>query len=226
MTDREQHELRGPVRSWVTETIYAGAIAADGTEVPESRSRYGTEYSLEGRIAATHHLNSDGSEWITRHTYDASGTVLKIAHTNGREPIAEAVYSYDDRGRLLTITDSRRPGNPVRFRYDENGRKTKLQTSRPEDYRPNVAEGGNPFQVADRPPNLPGGGSATTFYDEHDRATEVQVRDSKGEIVKRAVRIYDAQGRASEEKQILDNPEDAHPFGDARGDTKGIRGIA
>jgi len=211
MTDREQHELRGPVRSWVTETIYGGAIAADGTQVPESRFRYGTEYSLEGRIAATHHLNSDGSEWITRHTYDASGALLKIAHTNGREPIAEAVYSYDDRGRLLSITDSRRPLSPVTFRYDENGRKTKLEISRPEDYQPNVAVAGDPFQAVDRAPNLPGGGSATTLYDDYDRPIEVQVRDAQGEIVKRAVRIYDAQGRASEEKQILDNPETLIP---------------
>jgi YD repeat-containing protein len=211
MSDREQHELRGPVRKCVIETIYTGVIAADGTQAPESKSLYTMEYSVEGRITAIHISNPDGSEWITRHTYDASGRLHKRTDGNGREPTAEAVYSYDNQGRPLNIVDSGRLDNPVIFRYDGNGRKTKLQISRPEDYRPNVAEGGNPFQVADRPPNLPGGGSATTFYDEHDRATEVQVRDAKGEIVKRAVRIYDALGHVSEEKQILDNPETLIP---------------
>ena len=60
-------------------------------------------------------------------------------------------------------------------------------------------------------PNLPGGGTATTIYDEHDRATEVQVRDASGEIVNRAVRTYDAQGHVLEEKQIQDDPVTMFP---------------
>jgi hypothetical protein len=56
-------------------------------------------------------------------------------------------------------------------------------------------------------------GSATTIYDEHDRATEVQVRDANGELVNRALRTYDAQGRVVEEKRILDNPETIIPSG-------------
>jgi hypothetical protein len=36
---------------------------------------------------------------------------------------------------------------------------------------------------------------------------EVQVRDAQGELVSRAVRIYDTQGHVTEEKQILDSPE-------------------
>jgi hypothetical protein len=65
---------------------------------------------------------------------------------------------------------------------------------------------GSPFDDADRAPNLPGGGSATTIYDEDDRAREVQLRDASGELVKRAVRTYDARGRILEEKQIWDDP--------------------
>ncbi|OLC99802.1 MAG: hypothetical protein AUH86_01710 [Acidobacteria bacterium 13_1_40CM_4_58_4] len=82
-----------------------------------------------------------------------------------------------------------------------------MQISGPEDYRPNTAVAGSPFQIADMAPNLPGGGSATTVYDENDRPAEVQVRDAQGELVSRAVCIYDAQGHIVEEKQILDNPE-------------------
>jgi hypothetical protein len=59
MSDREQHALRGPVRQWVAETVYAGAKAADGSQVPESRFRHVAEYTLEGQITAIHILNSD-----------------------------------------------------------------------------------------------------------------------------------------------------------------------
>ena len=54
-------------------------------------------------------------------------------------------------------------------------------------------------------PNLPDGGTTTSIYDGHDRPTEVQVRDTNGELVNRALRTYDAQGHVSEEKQIYDN---------------------
>jgi YD repeat-containing protein len=187
------------------------ATAADGTQIPELKSWSTTEYDIEGRIMATRARDSDGSEWVTRNTYDASGHLLKTAWGKEGEPIKETVYSYDDQGRLLNTTYSDAPDNPVTFRYDERGRKTKLQVSRPEDYLPNAAFSGSPFQIADTPPNLPGGGSATTIYDEHDRPAEVQVRDAQGELVSRAVCIYDAQGRVAEEKEILDNPEMLFP---------------
>ena len=58
---------------------------------------------------------------------------------------------------------------------------------------------------------MPGGGSATTFYDEGDRPNEVHVRNTEGKLVSRAVRIYDAQGRVVEEKQILESPETMFP---------------
>jgi hypothetical protein len=86
-----------------------------------------------------------------------------------------------------------------------------VQIFRPEDYRPNTAFAGSPFEIATMGPNLPGGGTATTVYDEHDRPTEIQAHDAQGELVSRAVRIYDAQGNVSEEQQILDNPETIIP---------------
>jgi hypothetical protein len=116
-------------------------------------------------------------------------------------------YDYDAQARLLSIADSRVPDNPIIFHYEERGRKTAVQIFRPEDYRPSTAFAGSPFGVAAMGPNLPGGGSTTTVYDEHDRTIEIQARDSHGELVSRAVRIYDAQGHVSEEHQILDNPE-------------------
>ena len=119
----------------------------------------------------------------------------------------ERVYFYDDEGRLLKISDSRTPDDPTVIQYDDQGRQTVLHTSRAKNYRPNVACGGTPFMAADRPPNLPGGGSATTICDEQDRPIEVRVWDAHGEQVSRAVRVYDTQGRVTEEKQIMEHPE-------------------
>jgi YD repeat-containing protein len=211
MSDREKAGLRGPVRTCFEETIYPGATTSDGKQIPERKSMYTTEYDVNGHIIVIRIRNSDGSEWTTRRTYDASGHLLKTISATGGEPSRETGYFYDGQGRLLSTTDSHTPDNPITFRYDECGRKTTVQVSRPEDYRPNTAVAGSPFEVADRAPNLPGGGSATTIYDEDDRPTEVQVRDTKGKLVSRAVRIYDAQGRVAEERQILENPETMIP---------------
>jgi len=177
------------VRTCSEETTYSGALTADGTQGPETKAWSTIEYDADGHLTARRIRNSDGSEWVTRHTYDPSGRALKITSGNEGQPTTETIYSYSDDGRLLSITNSRTPDSPVIFRYDERGRKTKVQTSNPADYRPNVGIAGSPIEAADMPPNLPGGGSATTIYDEHDRPTEVQIRDSQGEVVSRAIRI-------------------------------------
>lgn len=207
MSTREQLGLRGPVKTCVEETTYPGVNAPDGTQIPERKSSYTTEYDVTGHILATHIVNPDSSEWVMRYNYDVSGHLLKTTSGKEGEPPIETVYSYDDRGRIVNITDGLKPDNPVTFRYDEQGRKTKVQISRPADYSPNTGVAGSPFQVSDQPPNLTGGGTSTTVYDEQDRPTEVHVRDASGDLLSRAVRIYDAQGHVTEEKQILDNPE-------------------
>src|SRR6476659_568037 len=98
--------------------------------------------------------NTDGSEWVSRYSYNASGQLLKITSGNEGEPSRETVYSYDDSGRPLNIIDDYTPDNPVTFRYDQQGRKTKVQVSRPVDYRSGSAVAGSPFDAADLPPNL------------------------------------------------------------------------
>jgi hypothetical protein len=213
MSDREKAELRGPVKTCTEETEFPGMTTPDGTEIPARKDRHTTEYDVDGRVVVIRNDSSDGSEWAMRHVYDTSGNLLKIVRGNKGDLNQETHYSYDDHGRALNITYSDAPGNPVVFRYDERGRKTKVQVSRPEDYRPNSSVVGSPFQVADMPPNVPSGGSATTIYDKDDRPTEVQVRDTQGKLVSRTVRSYDPQGRITEEKQIWDNFESMFPAG-------------
>ena len=206
MSERERQGLRGLVKTCVEERTHPGFTDSQGNNIPESKTVNTTEYDLAGRIVRTLWRNPDGSEWGTRYTYDAAGHLLKTESGKEGEPKSETRYDYDGQGRLSKITNGNTV-NPITFRYDEHGRKTKMQTTKASDYRPNVASGGSPFEAADMPPNLPDGGVATTIYDEQDRPTEVQVRDSHGALLSHAVRIYDKQGRVTEEKQVVDNPE-------------------
>jgi YD repeat-containing protein len=211
MSDREKEGLRGPVKSTTEDTTFPGMTDAEGQARPEVHWESTTEYDTAGRLLATFHKNADGSQWGTHYAYDPSGRLLKTASGVEGQALTETNYSYDHQGRLQTISQSDKPEAAITFRYDEQGRKSKIAISRPSDYRANVATGGSPFEAVEVAPNLPGGGTATTIYDEHDRAAEVQVRDASGEIVNRAVRTYDAQGHVLEEKQILDNPETMFP---------------
>lgn len=96
--------------------------------------------------------------------------------------------------------------NFVPFSFDETGRKTRTHLARPDDYHPNRSFGGSPFSMADRRPNLPDGGAATTYYDERERPVEVLVRNSQKKLVSRARRIHDAEGRVLEESLTIDDP--------------------
>jgi len=211
MSDREQQGLRGPVKTCVEESTRDAFVADDGRHFPELNSTYTKEFNEEGRHVVTRMRSSGGPEWVSRTVYDSSGKVLQHEWGNIGEPTIGSVYTYDNEGRLLRVTNSAKPDNPVTFQYDDRGHKTKRQVSRPEDYRPNTAHAGSPFEVADSPPNLDGGGSATTFYDDQDRPTEIHVRDAQGELVSRIIRTYDKDGRVSEEQLIWEQPEKNFP---------------
>ena len=210
MSDRGKSGLRGRVKSCTEERTWHNPATPSGSP-SEIRSELVTEYDEQGRILSTRNGASNGSTWVMQYQYSASGQLLKIAFGKEGEAPTQATYSYDPQGELQAITDESGTRKASSFRYDEHGRKTRIEISRPEDYRPNVASGNGPFESLDRAPNLPGGGSATTIYDEHDRPSEVQVRDGQGELVSRAVRTYDAQGRILEEKQILENVTSMFP---------------
>jgi YD repeat-containing protein len=203
---REQRGIRGPVKICIEEVTYPVSAAADGSLTPERKYQHTTEYDSEGRTLARRSNRPNDSDWVNRYTWNASGLLVKETWGKEGDPPSESIYLYDDQGRLQSITYSDKPDNPVTFHYDEHGRKTKWQVSHPEDYRPNVAgSGDSPFWSADRPPNMEGGGTAITIYDEHNRPTEVRIHDSQGELVGRAIRTYDAQGRIAEEKLVHDD---------------------
>lgn len=212
MSDREQRELHGAVKSITEESTFPGVTDASGNSTPEIRSESTTEFDPGGGLMLERSKNPDGSSWVRHNEYDQAGKLLKIASGIEGQVLSETIYSYDLQGRLQKIISPDSGKNPISFSYDDLGRKTSIMTSRPEDYRANMASGGSPFEATQMLPNVPGGGTATTIYDEQNRAVEVVVRDSNGEIVNRATRKYDEQGRIAEEKQILDNPATMFPL--------------
>jgi hypothetical protein len=203
MSDREQHGLRGPVETTVTEATYCA-----GPQYPEWKSWYRTEYDVAGHVTATRSRDSKGSE-LRRFAYHASDRPLNTSLGNEGEPTAMTVHSYDVQGRLLNTTKSYAPIDLVYLRYDEHGRR-KCRLHAPQ-ITPRNGISVFSFELADRLPYVPDGGTASTIYDEHDRPTEVQVRDAQGELVIRTVRVYDAQGRVTEEKEIVESLEAIFP---------------
>ncbi len=203
LSEREQSGLRGPVKSLIEEVTLPAWVAPDGKEATGASARTEMDYDVEGRLIATLFRNADGTVWATRYSYGAAGELLRVSEGSVGAPAVGSVYAYDEQGRLASIDDGIKP--PITFTY-EHGQKIKKQVARAEDYQANVAMSGSPFQAADRPPNLPDGGTAITTYSKDDRPIEVRVLNAQGELVSRVLRSYDAAGRVSEEKQIVEDP--------------------
>jgi YD repeat-containing protein len=227
LSDREKNGLRGPVRSVVEEKTFAAWTDADGKLSPEVKWWSKTEYDRDGRIAETRLRGSsrdhgfDGTEFITRYTYSATGQLLrKTMQNNKGDAVGDVIYHYDDQGRLQSIANSKDSNNPIAFRYDTNGRKTKIAIAQPLNLPPGqgavLQSVEASFDDAGSEAALPEGGSAVTLYDDHDRPTEIQAHNANGEIKSRTLRIYDDQGRVVEEKETMDDPLQMIPGGDQK----------
>jgi hypothetical protein len=202
-SDREKYNLRGPVKTVLTETT-SPSRALPGRQVPERTGSYRVEFDSDGHL--TEQESRGEQEYSVRYERDASGRLLKQIFTSPNQETTESLYSYDDEGRELSIVNSKTPNNPDWvFHYDVSGRKSMVLTSRPEDYNPDSRGAmDSPFSdAAHRGPNVPDGGTSTVLYDELDRPVEAQVRDSKGTLLTRALRKYDAQGNIIEDKDAM-----------------------
>src|ERR1700751_1881777 len=136
MSDRAQAGLRGPLKSTTEESAYPNTTDKAG-KASELRFEHTTLYDPDGRLLSTRSRNSDGSHWGTRYDYSNSGQLLKSASGTEGQGLTETTYSYDSQGRLAKITSRNKSETPGLLRYDGHGGKTKIQTSRASDYRPN-----------------------------------------------------------------------------------------
>lgn len=188
--------LRGPIKTCLEENT-----APDG----HAYSTY-QEFSPEGKTLEWRFHNPDGSEWITKSTYDADGRLIRIVSAKPGEPPAQTLYAYDEAGRLMSITNSDSK-NRTDYRYDEQGRKTEVTTFDPKMLQrdKDTAFSGSGWQAALAGFGVPAGGRVLTVYDENDRATELQIRDAEDHLVSRVVRTYNAAGLVTEEKPTVEN---------------------
>jgi YD repeat-containing protein len=234
VSDRERAGLHGPVRVVVEQETVPSVNGS-----PWSRATT-TEYDPDGRLLAQRFTNPDGSQSETTYSRDSHGRLLRTVSTSARGN-SQTTYSYDDAGRLLKVEWSR-PGATStetqytydssgrivaesltgdfawqsEYRYDEHGRKTKTLRVPPRPSDRAVGMMGSLIESAEHGAVAPAdGGVVTILYDDRDRATEAQIRNSQGELFSTIVRTYDSAGHVLDEKQVLDNPQFIFPA-DAR----------
>ena len=112
LTDREQAELRGSVKTCVEETIG-----------PRRKSLKTTEYDLDGRLRTTRTSYAD-SGWVTTDNYDSGGRLVKTSWAKSGEPTTETLFAYDEAGKVKEIRVANGKGNLTSSRYDQQGRWT------------------------------------------------------------------------------------------------------
>jgi YD repeat-containing protein len=198
ISDREQARLRGPVKSVVEQRTMSGINGQ-----PELKSSTTTEYTPDGRILSVLDANSNGYQWLRTSTYSPEGRLNATSWGRpGEPPAGKEVYSYDDKGRLISVANTH-PGASVEFRYDEQGRKTKIQKLEP--VSPGTASSFY-WEGAELSFTVPSGGTVETFYDKDDDPTEAHILDDSGRQVAHIIRSYDSNGRVKDDEQIVDQP--------------------
>lgn len=203
MSDREKAGLRGPVQQCTEEQFipaFENVSAASYTTT--------TKYSPEGRILQSTTSNSVEAgppEFSTTYTYDSTGRLVKKTVTSPRSPATESKYSYDEKGRIISITD---PFRTSTFEYDAEGRRSRIVSPSADSEVLLPASTAYEFPVPeDEDPYLPipAGGHAKILFNEQDQTAEWQVSDGKGNLLNRLIRSYDENGRVAEVRYTTEN---------------------
>jgi YD repeat-containing protein len=202
MSDREKAGLRGPVELYTEEHTLP---AFDNVHARTYTTT--TKFSLDGRILQSSNSNASEAgpqEFSTTYTYDAAGRMLKKTSAGPGSPTAEIKYSYDEKGRIISIT-----GDPLgvsSFKYDDNGHKTRIMSA---PSQPLVPEGTQyMFSMPEDEDSylpIPTGGHANILFNGQDQPVEWQVSDANGNLVNRLIRTYDENGRVAEIRYTIEN---------------------
>jgi len=198
-SDRDKAELRGPVKTVVEEQSFS---YPDGHQQLTGTT---TKYTPDGGILEQRMKNSDGSEWVMSHTYDADGRLLKTVTGNaGSTDSSETAYLYDEARRLVAIKSDGKV--QTRYQYDDAGRRSATESYDSTPLRPNTAYAthweGTDLGFVPSP-----GGKVTTAYNEQGVATVSQFYDAKGNLLGHIVRKFGADGRVIAEQQAADSPQ-------------------
>jgi len=200
-TDREKHELIGPVKSVRVEKARFDDQGGQLTERPLLSQT--STFNQDGCLIEQVNRNPDRSEWRTINDYSDSGKLLKTKSYNPTGTLSSEVrYIYDDEGRLVAehyITRDGKVTMPTTYAYDNKGRKIKTQELEfSGEARVMVGIEGTSTAIS--------AGEAKrveTRYDDLGEAVEVKVFNAGGVLISRVEITRDARGNPLEETQYV-----------------------
>ena len=194
MTDRERRDLRGPVKTVISESFDWDAKAQAVVEKPSRR--------VELTFSPQGNLLEDVSQYqgvrIQRSTrvYDETGRLREIKWHNSDGTEGGTEMKYDQQGQPVQY------GANVTY-SSANGRKVKTEVF--DAQTPGVDRS---FSFGESPSQaswmIGSAAVASTFYNEKGRPAEIVFYDEEHVQISKLVRTYDDRGRvASEEQQTI-----------------------
>ncbi|MDQ3585871.1 MAG: hypothetical protein M3407_08885 [Acidobacteriota bacterium] len=196
-TDRNKHQLRGPVRSVQIET--AQLEEQDGQQVEQHSFIHSYAFDPDGRLVEYAAHNPDGSTWRTVNDYSDAGQLLATRNFDSSgQPVGGVSYAYDQEGRLIAervIAPDGTQTTPTTYVYDDENRQTKIQTLDVME-ETNLMIGIEDTNIAI---NATDAGRIETRYDQQGEAVEVLVYAQDGALVSRVEIKRDERGNPLEE---------------------------
>lgn len=218
-TDKEMHNLRGPVQSVRVELVRFEEENGRRTEKPWYG--YSLSFNPEGQITAHVHYHPDGSSWRTSNDYSEAGKLLATRSYDASGQLSHQVrYVYDADGRLAAAHTVRARGemtSPVTYSYYTQGRKTKTEVIEYEEACGVAGDNGKAASCAtgdaggahimfalegtDSAFGVPGARTVKTIYEPSGKPVELAFYGARGALLQKVVLTYDAGGRLIEETQ-------------------------
>ena len=210
MSDRERQDLRGPVKTVISESFDWDAKAQAVVEKPSRRQEL--TFSAQGNLLEDVSRFQDGPIQRVTYVHDETSTLRETKWHNSDGSVHSEAVKYDQYGQRI------QQGSHVTY-SSEKGRKVKTEVF--EAPAPGVDRS---FGFGDAPSHaswmIGKAALASTFYSEKGRPAEIVFYDAEHVQISKLVRTFDERGRvASEEHQTI-SPR-AFAAQAAQGDTQG-----
>ena len=194
MADRERRDLRGPVKTVISETFDWDEKAAAIPEKPNRREQL--TFSPEGNLLESVSKFQDGPPQRSTNVYDDAGRLRETKWRNSDGTESSMQVKYDQCGQPIR--------SDANVTYSSgNGRKIKTEV-----FEAKVPGVDRTIGFEEGPSlvswNTGNAALASTFYDGMGRPAEIVLYDAQHVQISKLVRTYDERGRvASEENQTL-----------------------